>query len=262
MEKKSYFITNKQMSQLLSLPQSTLYVTISNLDLPDLIRFCKTSKSINSICSDPQFWIYKYISEFNKPYPLNADFEPIVEYLLEKRQDELRKLDNLEKKHLNLIHKYYVDSALNNEKQKVEEAFKQTYIDEKVHQFFELDFFIYDFEDSEDEDEYNKQADEAKEPIVGNIGVILDDIGLTRLAESDFVETVFLMLVDYVKEQQDIYKDLHHVNQLLTDLMGQDWYLNNYKVFETRLPPPPPNLLPFTTEFPNIPPPPPIVRKY
>lgn len=68
---------------IVSLPLNVLSELLLGLDFPDLISLCKTSSTLNSICSSTQFWQLKYFRDFHQPFPPTSE-SPILVYLQKK----------------------------------------------------------------------------------------------------------------------------------------------------------------------------------
>lgn len=256
------------MFELCELPININFTILANVDLQDLGRFCQISKKANRICSNKDFWVYKYIFEYGTPYPGNAEFEPRIEYVLQLRQVQLRRLEDLEIKFLAEMRVVYTGNALKNQEDQLERVFKETFLTQKTHQFHELDFLITDFSTSgyDNETVYNRDISESFEEVIGNILAVLDEFGIVEVKSSVcqkdplqiFIMFVYTCIMTYRKDQEPIYTDLHSVNQYLINLTGQETYFLAIDQFKKRLPPPSPNLGPFTLEFPigvHLPPP-------
>ena len=80
---------------LQKLNKDELYLLALELDLPDLIRFCKTSKKINEkVCKSNEIWIHKLKEDFKITYSRRYNLEPKKLYiLLYKLKDGLYILD-------------------------------------------------------------------------------------------------------------------------------------------------------------------------
>lgn len=248
------------MLTLLQLPKNTLFTIIGNLNFPDIVRFCHTSKISNSICSNSEFWIHKFINEFNKPYLNTTEFEPMTEFVLQKRELERQRLGDLEAEFLSSMHKTYQNAALECQKDQMEQAFKQTFLIESTHEFHELDILITDFASSgyDDEDSYKGRMEESVNEVLGNIQTILDNNSVTIIKLSGIETTtdllilnIYARLLEYRRNQEVIYRDIRVFNQLLMNLLGETYFLTINK-FENK--PPPPNLGPFPIDVPLPPP--------
>lgn len=69
-------------TSLVSLPRGLLIHMLSKLDLSELGRLCSTTPQISNICSNRDFWAYKYQQEFNEAFPSsNSNSNPQLTYL-------------------------------------------------------------------------------------------------------------------------------------------------------------------------------------
>ena len=76
------------------LNKNTLFATLAKLSLDELRKICISSRYYNSICTDPNFWIYKYTHDFNESYPKTSDpANAMNEYIARKEDQRMIKYD-------------------------------------------------------------------------------------------------------------------------------------------------------------------------
>jgi hypothetical protein len=85
------------MTSLVSLPTEILIKSLINLELPDILRICRTNHQINLICNDEYFWLEK----LRKDFPLVINDENIL------FKDFYRKVYNL----YNINFKIYMNTT-------------------------------------------------------------------------------------------------------------------------------------------------------
>lgn len=94
-------LTSKKLPGLYSgylgkLNKNELFLLALELDLPDLINFCKSSKRINEkVCESKEIWIHKLKEDFNITYSKRYNLEPKKNYiLLYKMKEGIEILDD------------------------------------------------------------------------------------------------------------------------------------------------------------------------
>lgn len=220
------------MGSLLDLPRNSLYVTIANLSLKNLVHFCRTSKYANLICGSEGFWKYKFMNEFGIEYPSGLvylsglEFEPIVVYLLYKRQEQMNKLDVLDASFLNVVLSRYLSSLLVDKKEQAREAFEQSFVREQIHRSQLFDVLVVNSSESEfhDVNEFKLVRDENRKLIIRSIKETLmnagvkPDLEMKPIAGFDLV--IYTLLYNHRKGQEPIYKKIQDINRLIIRLKG------------------------------------------
>ena len=118
------------MQGLSSLPPDPLFLILSQLDFTSLSRLCSTSKTFESICDNPKFWMFKYTQEFKEPFPTtsrNSNSQPESPKRVYLRR-RLQHLDKLQKDlYLGVrtqIHDIFIAAANKDEREKMEKVYE------------------------------------------------------------------------------------------------------------------------------------------
>ena len=242
------------------LPSDPLTRIISELDLPDLVQFCSSSKEMAKRCRDPQTWKYRFLREFGLSYPpYMVEYEPLVEYLLQRISDREDRIKNLETELLTEMREFYLDSALDSQVQAMKDIYTYLFQTQQIHQGPE----VVELREKYDRDfvtkyEYHMKILQARTNLARFISAPMLEKGVVELRSGlliDFIDLVSRRLVEYQAEKIWLVDDLNSTGDALKRRLRLDIYqlrqLRDW--FEARLPAPLPHVGPFTFQFPETP---------
>ena len=206
-------------------PETLCCLILEQLELPDLRHVALTGHKLCKVCLDQQFWIYKYITEFNKPFPNETHSQPNIsqiEYISQKMKSHLQQFDSLEQTYLGKISNIYLSASNSVNSQN---AFDQTFKITKTHKFVEwcevddLDFLS--------KSSTNQQID-SKEQGISDVYVlilvILIENGLrSGINYLDFFKLIYFTMIEYRQKQNQINKVLKDFNWRLQKLAGENF---------------------------------------
>ena len=134
-----------KMSDLLSLPRDLLILTLSQLDLASLARICTSSSQLNSFCHSREFWVFKYSSDFNEPFPPSTNVPARTVYIRKKEAILLSYLREVKLSLNNEISYILVSAATESDKNKMRQ-----FVDTKFIPFLSDKLAEYEIEDLDD----------------------------------------------------------------------------------------------------------------
>ena len=229
------------MGDLINLPPNMLYLLLSKLKLSDLLNICTTSKELDSICRNQDFWAFKYNQDFSEPFPTQTgNISPRTIYLRRRIQildDQLIKLKDQLK---NRLYDIFMSAASEDEKEGMERIFNKLYPFYVYEYPREKGFKIRKLEEALEVDEcgVNIFFDALEEALmyyfseegvtqINNVTIDWDNLQNPEEVEQfyGFMKTIIQTFIDYSKIVNPIISEIDY----LFDILSQSPFEKSYR---------------------------------
>jgi len=141
------------------LNKDELYLLALELNLPDLINFCRSSKRINEkVCKNREIWIYRLKKDFNFQYRKRYALEPDKIYILLYKIREGLKINRYllgDPLYRLYMHRGYLRHSLPNDKERRKMDYITNFLNDIIY-----DDIIYDEQTGYENEEYEDNIEE------------------------------------------------------------------------------------------------------